>query len=413
MTKRFLAWRWSTFLTLLLGYVGYYLCRANLSAAMPLLKEELAADLVTLGLIGTVPKVVYGVAKFPLGFLSDIFGGRALFLTGLVGAVVFSGLCGFATGAWSLIFLWSLNRLVQAGGWTGMVQISAQWFPKRQLGRAMGGLSQSWLVGDWAGRTLAAAVVAAGLGWRWVFFVPALGVAIFAIAAFFTLKPSPEAVGEPALSEAEAGPARGQKFDWADALALVKRRQFQILLGLSVLLTAIREATVDWCSLHFTTVGLDLAGAMEASTLVPIAGSAGTLLVGWLSDRVWSGRRAPVCVLSIGILTLGLAGLAMIPQPTVLQAKILWAVCGFGLLGPFGLLGGAFSIDVGGRRSAAIAAGVVDGLGYVVGAILGGVGFAAVVRDQGWPTAFGILAVFSLLAMGATWFLGRAEARGA
>ena len=38
---RLTRWRVSTFWVMLLGYVGYYLCRKNFSVVMPLLTEEL------------------------------------------------------------------------------------------------------------------------------------------------------------------------------------------------------------------------------------------------------------------------------------------------------------------------------------------------------------------------------------
>ena len=39
-TARLARWRISTFWVMLVGYVGYYICRGNLSAAFPLLEQE-------------------------------------------------------------------------------------------------------------------------------------------------------------------------------------------------------------------------------------------------------------------------------------------------------------------------------------------------------------------------------------
>jgi sugar phosphate permease len=118
-----------------------------------------------------------------------------------------------------------------------------------------------------------------------------------------------------------------------------------------------------------------------------------------------------VCLFLLACLAAGLTALALVPDPSPALATALWGVCGFGLLGPFSLLGGAVSVDVGGRNAAGVAAGVVDGIGYVAGAALGGVGAAAVVQARGWSTAFGVMAGASALAVVAAWRLTRAEDR--
>ena len=50
-TTRLLKWRLSTFWVMLVGYIGYYLCRGNLSAAFPLLEQEFGYSNTQLGLI--------------------------------------------------------------------------------------------------------------------------------------------------------------------------------------------------------------------------------------------------------------------------------------------------------------------------------------------------------------------------
>ena len=406
---RFRGWRWAAFLTMMLGYVGYYLCRANLQAATPLICDAWHVDLVALGWVSTVSTVVYGIGKFTHGFFAEHFGGRAMFLVGLIGAAIFSSACGLYGSVGVLVILWSLNRFIQAGGWVGMVQISAQWYPRARIGTVMSVLSLSWLVGDWGARELTGAIVGAGLGWRMVFFIPAAVVAVYAILAFFTLKGSPEAVGEPPLTVEEAGPQRGDGMHWPIVQALLANPRFHILAVMSVLLTALRQAAQDWSSSHLQSIGLGQADAMAASGIFPAAGIVGTLCAGLASDYLFRGRRAPICIFLLGCLALGLGILAVTPDVTPLQGRLLWGLCGFGLLGPYSLLGGAVSVDVGGRQAAAVAAGLVDGVGYLVGSILGGVGAAAVVQSQGWPFAFGIMTVFAVVAVAAAYTLSRNE----
>ena len=60
------------------------------------------------------------------------------------------------------------------------------------------------------------------------------------------------------------------------------------------------------------------------------------------------------------------------------------------------------------RRSYAWA-GLVAGIGYLVGAILGGVGTAALVEKLGWSMAFQTMAAAAVIAVMAAWRLTRAE----
>ncbi len=408
-SARFRRWRWTVFWTLLLGYVAYYLCRANLSAASELVMETLQIDRESFGLISAVSTWAYAVGKFTHGFLADRFGGRVMFLLGIFGAAVFSGACGLFGSLGALVGLWSLNRFLQAGGWVGMVQVSAQWYRRTEVGTAMSMISLSYLVGDIAGRGLAATIVKEGGGLSAVFLVPAAITLVVAMVSVYTLKPSPESVGEPALNAEEAGEARDEGgFRKEDLKRLLKSPGFIMLCVMSILLTAIRLAFQDWSAAYFKHLGVDLAGSMWDSAIFPTAGAVATLLAGVVSDRMHAGQRAPICITLLLVLTGGLICFATMDDITPADARILMAICGFGLLGPYSLLGGAGSIDVGGRRTAAVAAGLVDGIGYLLGPLFGSLGVASLIQRLGWNAAFVALACASLVSVVAAYFFLRA-----
>src|SRR5262249_60790266 len=82
-------------------------------------------------------------------------------------------------------------------------------------------------------------------------------------------------------------------------------------------------------------------------------------------------------------------------------------------IGPYSLLSGAISLDLGGRRGSATASGLVDGVGYLSG-FVSGLGIGALAERQGWGAAVGVLAgtcVLTALGAGAYW--GRYEGRPA
>ncbi len=74
---------------------------------------------------------------------------------------------------------------------------------------------------------------------------------------------------------------------------------------------------------------------------------------------------------------------------------ILVALVGFMLLGPYSYLAGAMSLDFGGRRGSATAAGIIDGFGYLAGWLSGDT-VARIEVAFGWSRAFLCLAGVSL-----------------
>ena len=71
-------WQAVTVALLMTGYAGYYLCRSDLSVALPLLIQEMAArgiarDEATtrFGTIASLGVLAYAIGKFPSGGLAD------------------------------------------------------------------------------------------------------------------------------------------------------------------------------------------------------------------------------------------------------------------------------------------------------------------------------------------------------
>jgi sugar phosphate permease len=70
------------------------------------------------------------------------------------------------------------------------------------------------------------------------------------------------------------------------------------------------------------------------------------------------------------------------------------------MIGPYSYLGGAISLDFGGKLGSATASGLIDGAGYL-GGVLAGNSFAGISVVWGWKGAFvslGIIALLSSLA---------------
>jgi len=128
--------------------------------------------------------------------------------------------------------------------------------------------------------------------------------------------------------------------------------------------------------------------------LIPFVASAGSLLSGWISDRFFNSRRAPVA-----------AGIYLIEVCVLLAATrvhtVNWALCFFVLIAftvnsTHSLLGPAAAMDIGGRKMAAFASGCIDACQYF-GAALAIKGLGVVLDRWGWGYYFYYMIPFGIV----------------
>ena len=141
---------------MLLGYVGYYLGRQNLSAAIPLLEEAFGYTNTDLAGIVAISELAYAVGKFVNGPLGDKLGGKKIFLLGLAGTVVFNVLfalsesMGGAVGVSTLtmfVAVWCCCRYSLSMGWGGIAKTIGAWYPPERNGTIMGWISINFQFG--------------------------------------------------------------------------------------------------------------------------------------------------------------------------------------------------------------------------------------------------------------------------
>jgi OPA family glycerol-3-phosphate transporter-like MFS transporter len=397
---------------LAVGYSGYYFCRSNLSVVLPDLIHDLAQHgiaaseaQVRLGFIASAGTIAYAAGKFISGSVADIFGGRRNFLAGMGGSIVFTLL--FVAGGGFPIFTlaWVGNRLFQSAGWVGLVKVASRWFSYSTYGTVMAVLSLSFLFGDAGCRWIMSQLMAHGVGWRGVFFAAAGSLALILAANVLLLRETP---GERGLPAPEANPlnvyAAGEKHEDAPmGLAaiispLLRSFPFWMVCLLSLGTTLLRETFNFWTPTYFVQyVGFSSSDAASRSALFPLLGGVAVILAGVLSDRLGLNGRNLVIVGGMGACTVCLALLGRTPgHANQWTPVVLVALVGFLLLGPYSYLAGAMSLDFGGTRGSATAAGIIDGVGYIAG-FLSGVTIARITVHFGWRTAFLALAAVALL----------------
>ncbi len=101
------------------------------------------------------------------------------------------------------------------------------------------------------------------------------------------------------------------------------------------------------------------------STVFDLAGVAGVVITGQLSDRFYKSRRAGVSLLMMIIMMLSCVVLYVGGGASVLVFGVSLGLVGFTLYGPDALMSGAGAMDIGSRRGAVKAAAVINGMGSV------------------------------------------------
>jgi OPA family glycerol-3-phosphate transporter-like MFS transporter len=411
--RAFTGWHLATIALLGVGYSGYYFCRSNLSVVLPDLIHDLAHHGITaneaqvrLGFIASAGTVAYAAGKFICGSMADMFGGRRNFLGGMAGSILFT-LVFVLSGGFPLFTLaWVGNRLFQSAGWVGLVKVSSRWFSYSTYGTVMAVLSLSFLFGDAACRWVMSQLMAHGVGWRGVFLAGAGSLGALLVANLIFLRETPEERG---LPSPEANPlnvygADGEHKDKkhpglkAILRPLMTSFPFWLVCLLSLGTTLLRETFNFWTPTYFVQfVGLTSSQAAARSALFPLFGGISVLLAGVVSDKLGLNGRNLVLVFGMAASTACLVVLARTPgHASQWTPVVLVTLVGFLLLGPYSYLAGAMSLDFGGKRGSATAAGIIDGVGYLAGWLSGDT-VARITVAFGWKNAFLSLAGVALL----------------
>ncbi|MES2731368.1 MAG: MFS transporter [Bacteroidota bacterium] len=401
-TNRMLRWQMTTAVSLFAGYSGYYICRSNLSIVTPLLIEEFASQGMNKAVIGQIASlglVCYSVGKAINGVMGDLVGGKKIFILGMLGSVVATLLFGLSWRVAVFWVAWAANRMIQSMGWGGLVKTTVNWFSYKSYGKVMGWLSLSYLFGDILAKLVLGQLLHFHIGWRAIFFIAALILAVIALVQIAVLKDNPESLGleAPELNPnnlfKDVNPVAPAPSESIGALLRPYLRSFSFLLMLlmSFGFTAVREAFNFWMPTYlYEASQVGQGEAAQLSALFPLFGMISILGAGYLSDTLFKGQRGLILLLSALALTgvLFLMGFGIAGK---MLSLVLISLVGLFLLGPYSFLAGAMSLDAGGRKGSATAAGLVDSVGYMGGTLaLWSTGLLA--ERSGWNHAFLALA---------------------
>jgi len=168
----------------------------------------------------------------------------------------------------------------------------------------------------------------------------------------------------------------------------------------------IRYGVLDWAPTYLSEVkGFSFEESGWAYAMYEWAGIPGTLLCGYLSDKVFRGRRAPVSIIYL-ILTLACVLVYWFNppgRPAVDMAMLIGI--GFLIYGPVMLIG-VHALDLVPKKAAGTAAGFTGLFGYVGGAVSANIVIGALVDYAGWDAGFSLISaacVIAIMLIAMTW----------
>ncbi|WP_219339701.1 MFS transporter [Luteimonas salinisoli] len=356
-------------LAITLGYGLIYTCRLALGVVKKPLIDGGIFSPNELGLIGSALFYTYAIGKLTNGFLAD----HANIKRFLAASFLLTALCnlamGFTTALWAAVLLWGLNGWFQSFGAPGGVVAMTAWFSNKERGRAYGVWSTAHSIGE--GLTfLGVGALVAALGWRAGFWGPGLIGVITAIGVYMLLQDRPRTMGLPNVNDWKRD--RYQEVAKPD-LRSVLAQQLSILKIPAIWVLCLAAATTyvtryainSWGILYLQEArGFSLPMAGTLLMLSTLAGIAGAIAFGFISDKLFDARRPPVNLL-FGLLELaglGLIFFAPTSVPVLIAGMLLF---GMGLTGLVTSLGGLFAVDIAPNRVAGAAMGVIGIFSYI------------------------------------------------
>ena len=309
---RYLSIRNRTFWGVTVAYSLYYVCRMSLSVVKQPLIDEGVLTAGQLGVIGSALLFVYAVGKFLNGFIADYCNIRRFMFTGLAVSAAINllmGILGIVNGytaiPLSVIFIlfavmWGLNGWMQSmGSPPGVISLS-RWFPQSRRGTFYSIFSASPYLGEFISFILTGLIVGA-FGWQWGFVVAAAAGGAGALLILLTVSDTPESQGLPSIQQLSGEDVKPvDKMPTRELQKMIFKHPGIWVIALSSAFIYITKYAIGGWGVLF--LQKERAFSLEQATQIiafsAVFGVLGTVLAGWLSDRVFRSDRIRPAILS-------------------------------------------------------------------------------------------------------------------
>ena len=426
--------RLRVFLGAFVGYAAYYLVRKNLSLAAPGMISEGLLDKESAGVAMAGIPIAYAFSKFIMGSLSDRSDARKFLVVGLILAatvMICVGVIPFSTSIsvnCGVLFAFMLAAgWISGMGWPPCGRVMAHWFSQNERSFKMSVWNTSHNVGGGSLALLVSAGIAlfaaAGIteSWRAAFIFPAAVALLLALFCWWALRDTPESCGLPPIEEyrhdySGRAAAKGEEdkipFRRLFVDYVFRNRLLWMIAIANVFVYFVRYGISDWSPTYMHDMQIMSQNQSRvAFSLFEYAGIPGTIVCGWISSRFFNGRCAPVNVIYMVLVIIGVvtywqsAAVASLfgGDPDTTRRIVVYtalALTGFAVYGPIALIG-IQALSFVPKNAAGTAAGFVGLFGYLLGdALLSKivVGQIAGHSSLGWNATFWLFTAACIIA---------------
>lgn len=405
--------RLQVFLGIFIGYAGFYLIRKNFSLAMPEL-QELGFEKDHLGWALSAIAFAYGLSKFFMGSVSDRSNARVFLPFGLAASAILTAFLGLSPWAISSIAVMSvllfLHGWLQGMGWPPCGRVMVHWFSTSERGVKM----SIWNVAHNVGGLAMAPLAVLGMylfsdNWRYgIFAFPAAVAMLVAIIAWLLIRDTPQSCGLPPIeiykNDAKSDYSESHEKEFSTKQIFFENVLNNIPLWSIAVANAfvyfVRYGVLDWAPMYLGEVkNFEFNKGAFAYTSFEFAGIFGTLLCGWVSDKIFKGKRAPVNFIFMG-LTIVFILLYWLYDGNNHSVDIFALfMIGFLIYGPIMMIG-LQALDMVPKKAAGTAAGFTGLFGYFLGtAVFANVGMGYAIKHLSWNGTFCLLIAACIITM--------------
>jgi OPA family phosphoglycerate-like MFS transporter len=397
-------YRIQALLSVFLGYLAYYIVRNNFTLSTPYLKEHLDLSATQIGLLSSCMLIAYGISKGIMSSLADKASPKVFMACGLILCAIVNVGLGFSTGFWIFAALVVFNGLFQGMGVGPSFITIANWFPRKERGR----VGAFWNISHNVGGGIVAPIVGAAFAilgsehWQSASYIVPAGVAVlFAFIVLILGKGSPRQEGLPALEQmmpeekvvlntqhAVQAPENMSAFQIFCTYVLRNKNAWYVSL-VDVFVYMVRFGMISWLPIylltekHFSKEEMSVAFLFFEWAAIP-----STLLAGWLTDKLFKGRRMPLAMICMALIFVCLIGYWK--SESLLMVTIFAAIVGCLIYVPQ-FLASVQTMEIVPSFAVGSAVGLRGFMSYIFGASLGTSLFGVMVDKMGWHGGFYLL----------------------
>jgi sugar phosphate permease len=378
-------WQYRIFAIAWLSYASFYLCRVNIAVALPAIQADQGWDTSATGLIGGTFLWIYALGQLINGALGQRANARWFVGAGMLISALCNALFGSSSTLWLMVLLWGINGWVQSMGWGPIVKTVGAWFGPRRRGRISALFSPCFVLGHltaWA----AGGWLVGHLGWRYAFWLPSALFAVVGLVWIAGIRSTPQDAGL-----AMPGPrTKGTTPSLRGILGSVLRQpRLRWAAFTCVFASMIKDGLNLWAPTFLVdALAMPVERAALSASILPLLGLGGSLLAGWLSDRLFHSREGPVIMGLSLVIAVAMVGFVLLAggRSTTLTIVLL-GVCGAAIYGINSLLLTSLPLSFSAQGTAGAVAGFLDFASYVGGGV-SALTAGQLLAGRGWRAVF-------------------------